>query len=164
MPSFAGGAIRLFATFLYALEFCCAGIIIGVYSYFLAVLSNRNLNISRDDKAVEGLSGVAVVYTIFAVILTCFLGGISFFAFLAILLNVCFCGAFIAIAILTRGATQSCSGIVTTPIGNGPSGSYSGYGSSGFGTGSGETVTYSVSLGLACRLNKAVFAVAIIGA
>ena len=36
------------------------------------------------EKAVEGLSGAAVLYTIFAVVLTCCLGGISVFAFLAI--------------------------------------------------------------------------------
>lgn len=79
-----GGALRLFQTFLYALIFCCAAIILGIYSYFLSVLADRDLVIATRWKAVEGLSGVAVVYTICATILTCCLGGISFFAFLAI--------------------------------------------------------------------------------
>lgn len=61
-------------------------------------------------KAVEGMAGGAVIYTGFAVILTCFLGGFTFFAFLAVLLDVLFVGAFVAIAILTRGGVRSCGG------------------------------------------------------
>lgn len=164
MGALGGGALRLFQTFLYALAFCCSAIVIGFYSYFLAILSDRHEYISKDWKAVEGISGIAVVYTIFAVLLTCFLGGVSFFAFVAVVLDVLFVGAFIAVAILTRSGAHSCSGTVTTPIGTGLSTSKSGYGSGGFGTSSTENTTYSVSLGLACRYNKAVFAVSIIAA
>lgn len=160
-----GTALRLTTTFFYALTFCCAGIILGIYSYFLAVLSNHNLPIARQWKAVEGISGIAVVYTIFAVLLTCFLGGIAFFAFLAIALDVLFVGGFIALAILTRDGASSCSGNVKTPLGDGPSDrNEQGYGSNGFGFGSGETVTYFPRLGFACHLNSAAFAVSIIGA
>ncbi|KAI9718648.1 MAG: hypothetical protein M1828_006656 [Chrysothrix sp. TS-e1954] len=163
--AFGGAALRFAATFVYALEFCCAAIILGVYSYFLSVLSNHNLPIARQWKAVEGLSGAAVLYTIFAVILTCFLGGISFFAFLAIVLDFCFFGAFIALAILTRHGAGSCSGNVNTPLGSGPANkSNSGYGKNGFGFSSGETVTYFPRLGFACRLNTASFAVSVVGA
>merc|ERR1711881_426257 len=86
----------------------------------------------------------------FAVILTCCLGGKAFFAFLAIVLDILLCGAFIAIAVLTRDGANSCSGNVDTPLGSGP--------------GEGENVTYSVSLRTACLYNKACFVVAIIGA
>lgn len=110
------------------------------------------------------MSGVGVVYTIFAVILTCCLGGITIFAFLAIVMDVLLCGAFIAIAILTRHGVGSCSGTVHTPLGTGASNSRSGYGSNGFGTGNGESVVYSSSLGFACKLEKVCFAVAVIGA
>ena len=164
--AFAGGALRLLATAFYALEFCCAAIILGVYSYFLAVLSNHHLPIARQWKAVEGISGVAVLYTIFAVVLTCFLGGISFFAFLAIVLDILFCGAFVALAVLTRQGTESCSGsnFVNTPLGSGPAnGANQGFGPNGFGSDHGETVTYLPKLSFACRLNTACFAVAIIG-
>lgn len=164
MGALGGGALRLFQTFLYALAFCCSAIIIGFYSYFLAILSDRHEFISKNWKAVEGISGIAVVYTIFAILLTCFLGGVSFFAFIAIVLDVLLCGAFIAIAILTRSGAHSCSGNVNTPIGSGDASSKGGFGSGGFGTGSNENTTYSVSLGTACRYNKAVFAVSIIGA
>lgn len=42
MGLFKGGALRLFQTFLYAVLFCCAAIILGIYSYFLSVLADRN--------------------------------------------------------------------------------------------------------------------------
>lgn len=157
--------MRFIATFFYALEFCCAGIILGIYSYFLSVLANHNLPIAQKWKAVEGISGAAVLYLIFAVVLTCFLGGKRIFAFIAIVLDVLFCGAFIALAVLLRDGADSCTGNVDTPLGSGPADQkQSGYGQNGFGFGSGETVTYKPKLGFACRLNTAAFAVAVIGA
>ena len=63
------------------------------------------------------MSGAAVIYTAFAVVLTCFLGGITFFAFIAVFLDVLFCGAFIAIAVLARGGIHKCTGINNSPIG-----------------------------------------------
>ncbi|KAF2262380.1 hypothetical protein CC78DRAFT_554597 [Lojkania enalia] len=158
--AFGGAALKLFQTFLYAVEFCCAGIILGIYSYFLSVLADRDLPIYTWAKAVEGISGAAVIYTIFAVLLTCFLGGKTFFAFLAIVLDVLFCGGFVAMAVLTRDGAHSCSGNVDTPLGNGPSDAKQGFSSSN----QGDQVTYSVSLGTACRLNSACFAVSIVGA
>lgn len=158
--AFGGAALKLVQTILYALEFCCAGIILGFYSYFLAVLADRNAPIYPWIKAVEGMSGAAVVYTIFAVVLTCFLGGKAFFAFLGIVLDILFCGAFVAIAVLTRDGAHSCSGDVRTPLGNGPSSAKQGFGSDG----QGNQITYSASLGTACRFNTACFAVAIAGA
>jgi len=159
MAKLAGGFLKLLQTFLYVLTFCCAGIVLGIYSYFLAVQADRSATIPTWQKAVEGISGAAVVYLIFAVILTCCLGGKPFFAFLAIALDIAFCGGFIAIAVLLRQATGSCTGDVTTPLGSGPSDSKQGYGGTG-----GNNVTYASSLGFACRLNKAAFAVAIIAA
>lgn len=160
-----GGFQRLFQTFLYILLFCCAGIILGVYSYFLSVQADRDRAIPTWQKAVEGLSGAAVLYLIFAVVLTCCLGGISFFAFLALVLDVLFAGAMIAIAVLTRDGASSCTGNVQTPLGNGPADSNTGgFGSNGFGTGQGENFTYSASLGSICRLNTAAFAVSIVAA
>jgi len=151
-----GAALKVFQTILYALEFCCAAIILGIYSYFLATLADRNLAIPTWEKAVEGMSGAAVLYTIFAVLLTCFLGGKSFFAFLAIVLDLLFMGAFVAIAVLTRHGAHSCSGYVRTPLGNGQSNSKQGATDS--------KSTYAASLGTICTLNTACFAVALIGA
>ena len=63
------------------------------------------------------MSGGAVIYTGFATLLTCFLGGITFFALLAILLDVLFCGAMVAIAVLTRGGRHT--GASYSPLQNG---------------------------------------------
>jgi hypothetical protein len=137
----------------------------GIYSYFLAVQADRNQGIPKWQKAVEGISGVAVLYTIAAVVLTCCLGGITFFAFTAILLDILFVGGFIAIAVLTRQGAYSCSGIVNTPLGIGNADANSeGFGNRGLGFDQGENLTYSVSPRNACRMNKAVFAVSIIAA
>ncbi|KAH8717105.1 hypothetical protein GQ44DRAFT_688299 [Phaeosphaeriaceae sp. PMI808] len=155
-----GAALRLFSTFLYGLEFCCAGIILGIYSYFLSVQADRDVMIPTWQKAVTGMSGGVVLYTIFAVLLTCFLGGKSFFALLAMIFDVACAGAMIAIAILTRDGASSCTGDVQTPLGDGPSDSKEGFGSNG----QGNQITYSASLGSICRLNTACFAVAILGA
>ncbi|KAF2281445.1 uncharacterized protein EI97DRAFT_367368 [Westerdykella ornata] len=155
-----GAALKGLQTFLYALEFCCAAIILGLYSYFLAVLADRDARIFTWVKAVEGLSGAAVLYTLFAVLLTCFLGGKMFFAFLGMVFDLLFTGAFIAIAVLTRGGSHKCRGIVSTPWGTAPANTKQGFGSNG----QGNQVTYAVSFGTACRMNKACFAVAIVGA
>lgn len=152
-----GATLKLFQTFLYALEFCCAAIILGIYSYFLAVQSDHNVNIPAWEKAVEGMSGIGVVYTIFAVVLTCCLGGIAFFAFVAIVLDILLCAAFVGLAVLTRRGANSCTGnSVTTPIGTGPSNVR--------GTPGGQHSAYAITFGFACHLNTAAFAVSIIGA
>jgi biotin transporter BioY len=72
---FGGAALKFGSTALYALEFCCAAIILGIYSYFLSVEADRDVNIPVWQQAVTGLAGATVLYTIFAVLLTCFLGG-----------------------------------------------------------------------------------------
>lgn len=165
MAKLGGAFLRLLQTALYAIEFCCAGIILGIYSYFLAVQADRDAVIPTWQKAVEGLSGAAVLYLIFAVILTCFLGGIRVFAFIAIVLDVLFCGAMVAIAVMTRDGAHSCTGNVNTPLGAGNTDqSASGYGNGGWGFGGDNNVTYAASPGLACRLNSACFAVSIIAA
>lgn len=158
--AFGGTALKAIQTFLYALEFCCAAIILGIYSYFLSVLADRDAPIYNWIKAVEGLSGAAVLYTIFAVLLTCFLGGKMFFAFLGIVFDIIFTGAFIALAVLTRDGADNCKGRVVTPFGTGPHTSKDGFGQEG----EPNQITYAVSLGTACRLNTVCFAIAIAGA
>lgn len=73
--AFGSVALKSGTTALYALEFFCAAIVLGIYSYFLSVEADRNVNISMRQRAVTGLSGAVVLYTILAVLLTCFLGG-----------------------------------------------------------------------------------------
>ncbi|RAO67249.1 uncharacterized protein BHQ10_003261 [Talaromyces amestolkiae] len=155
--------LRILANGIRILQFLAGAVMLGIFSYFLAVLSNHHLPIAQWIRAVEGLAGAATLYALLGSIFTVCLGGIMFFGVLGMVLDVCFVGASVAIAVMTRHGTQTCSGDVTTPLGNGPSDSNaSGYGSNGFGFGSGETVTYLPNLGLACRLEKTVFAVSII--
>jgi len=156
-----GAALRLGCTLLYALEFCCAGIVLGIYSYFLAVQADRDNGIPRWQQAVEGISGAIVLYTIFAVVFTCCLGGKAFFALLGLIMNVLCMGGMVAIAVLTRDGAHSCKGNnVETPLGTGPD-----YAKQGFENANDENQwTYSASLGSICRLNTACFAVSIVGA
>merc|ERR1712230_360293 len=78
--AFGGALLRFGQTGLRLLEFACAAIVLGIYSYFLSVLADKNIHIPAWEKAVEGMSGAACLYLIFCVLLTLFLGGIRFFA------------------------------------------------------------------------------------
>jgi hypothetical protein len=155
--AFGGVALKSVSWFLRIIEFCCAAIILGIFSYFLATLHNHDLNIATYIKAVEGISGAAVLYTIFALLLVCCLGGIAFFSVIGMLLDLAFTGAFIYIAWATRGGAHSCRGNVNTPFGSGNTDTSNtvAQGSSGF--------TRLPSLYTACQLEKACFAVAIVG-
>lgn len=148
MGKLAGGLFRTLTTLFYTLDFLCAAAILVIYSYFLAKLSYHDVHISKDWEAVEGLSGAAVVYTIFAILLTCFLGGVKIFAFLGVLFDLLFMGAMIAIAVLLRKGAHTCKGTVVTPLGTGATTAQ------GAGT----------NLGLACRMNLAAFIIACIAA
>lgn len=133
-------------------------IILGIFAYFLAALNNHNQHIPTWIKAVEGISGVAVLYTLCALFFVFCLGGMLIFSSLGMLLDLCFLGAFIYLAYATRQGRHSCSGNVNTPLGSGN-------------TNVNNQVPFSntkggvklPSLSTACKLNKACFAVAIVG-
>ncbi|RDW89793.1 uncharacterized protein DSM5745_01568 [Aspergillus mulundensis] len=146
----AGGIVlRFFNLAIRVLQFLASAVILGIYSYFLAKLAHHDLHIPTWMKAVEGLSGAATLYSLIGSLLTCCLGGFTFFAAIAIILDVCFVGAMIAIAILTRDGTNHCSGVIDTrPVGTGRDGTDSPAG---------------IDYGYACMLEKVVFAVSIIG-
>ncbi|KAF2404883.1 hypothetical protein EJ06DRAFT_578172, partial [Trichodelitschia bisporula] len=168
--AFGSMALKSLVAFIYMLCFCCAAIILGVYSYFLSVQADHKQTLApirNWERAVEGIAGIGVAYAIIAIVLTCFLGGKAFFAFLGIFLDVLLTAGFVAIAIMTRDGAGKCTGNdINSPIGNGASNSKTGYGSGGFGTTNSHdsNLTYASTLGFACRLNKVAFAVAVIGA
>ena len=157
----AGIALRGASSFIRLLQLLSAALILGIFSYFLAVLSKHHLHIITWSKAVEGIAGAGVIYAAIAIIFTCLFGGLSFFTAIALFFDICFIGGFVAIAILTRAGAKSCNGNVSTPIGSGNA--KTGQSSSGghFGLSSG---TYTPNLSRACKLEKAVFAVAIAAA
>jgi hypothetical protein len=155
--AFGGIALKSLSLFLRFIEFCCAAIILGIFSYFLATLHNHGLHIDTSIRAVEGISGAGVLYTIFALLLVCCLGGIAFFSLLGMILDFCFTGAFIYVAWATRHGAGSCNGNVNTPFGSGNT-----YVDNTVPNGKGG-FTRLPSLHQACQLETACFAVAIVG-
>ena len=144
-----GGVILRFCSFaIRVLQFLDAAVILGIFSYYLAILSKHDQTIATWIKAVEGLAGAATLYGLLALTFVCCLGGAAFFAFLGVVLDVCFVGAMVAIAIMTRHGTGKCSGTVNTPLGTGNANDKSPSG---------------LHYGMACTLEKVTFAVAVIG-
>jgi hypothetical protein len=155
MGAGSGMALKGLQWFLRGVQFGCAALILAIYSYFLATLSNHNLNIEPWIRAVEGISGLAVLYTGFGLLLLCCVAGHPFTSFLAIVLDVCFIGGFIFIATANRGGGGSCNGMVNTPYGSGDSNTnVVDNGNGGF--------TTLPSLHQACQLETACLAVSII--
>ena len=152
--AFGGVALKSLATFLRFIEFCCAAIVLALSLYYLIVLHNHGLPIATYIRAVTGISGAAVLYTLFALVLVCCVGG-TFLSVFAIVLDLAFTGAFVYIAWAYRDGTSSCKGEVTTPLGNGNEKSEVSNGKGGF--------THLPSLYTACKMETAAFAVAIVG-
>lgn len=119
MGAAKGVALRGTQFFLRTIQFCCAAIVLALFSYFLATLHNHDLPTSTWVRAVEGISGIAVVYTILALLALCCMAGRSFPSFITMLLDVAFIGGFIYIAWANRGGASSCNGVVDTPYGTG---------------------------------------------
>lgn len=70
MAKFGGATLRFGALAVRVVQFICAAIVLGIYSYFLAVLSRHHTQIPQWEKGVEGLSGAAALYTLIAVLTT----------------------------------------------------------------------------------------------
>jgi hypothetical protein len=153
MGARSGLALKGVQWFLRGVEFCCAALILGVYSYFLATLHNHDLRIDNDIRAVEGISGAAVLYTLVGLLLLCCCAGITFASIIAIILDLAFAGAFIYVAVANRNGASSCRGYLDSPFGNGAA-EDTANGSDGF--------TNLPSYRTACRLQSACLAVAII--
>lgn len=155
MGAGAGFALKFVQWFLRGVEFCCAALILAIFSYFLATLHNHGLEIPTWLRAVEGISGAAVVYTAVGLLLLCCLAGFALTSFLAIALDIAFVGAFIYVASANRGGAGSCRGVVDTPFGTGDADSdVTDDGRGG--------ITNLPSFRTACKLETACFAVAIV--
>ncbi|KAK0392392.1 hypothetical protein NLU13_1887 [Sarocladium strictum] len=150
----AGLGLKFLQWFIRGVQFLCAALILGIYSYFLATLHNHDLRISTTLRAVEGIAGAAVLYTLIAFLLLWCLAGRAVTAFLAMALDLAFAGAFIYVAVANRQGASSCNGYLDTPFGRGQSRDTTDEGSDGF--------TALPSFRTACRLQSACLAVAII--
>ena len=153
MGARSGAALKFLQWFLRGIQFLCAALILAVYCYFLATLANHDLKTANSVRAVTGISGAAVLYTLGGLLLLCCLAGFTFTALVAILLDVAFIGGFIYIAVANKNGASSCKGYLDTPFGKGQDSKVV-QGSDGF--------TALPSFHTACRLQSASLAVAII--
>jgi hypothetical protein len=155
MGSKSGLALKAIQWFIRGIQFCCAGLVLAIYSYYLATLHNHGLEIATWIRAVEGISGIATLYTISALVFLCCIAGYPLTSFLAIVLDVAFIGGFVYIAQANGGGAGNCKGYVNTPFGSGDSETTvvdNGHG--GF--------TSLPSLHQACQLETACLAVSIV--
>lgn len=123
MGAKSGFALKFLQWFIRGIQFCCCAVVLAIFSYFLATLHNHNLTIPIWARAVEGISGAGVLYTIIGLLLLCCLAGVVFTSAIAILLDLAFVGAFIYVAWANRGGAGSCRGTVDTIFGTGDAGS-----------------------------------------
>lgn len=163
-----GTGLRLLQLTLRAVLLASAAIILGIYSYFLAALTNHALPISNTIRAVEGIAGSAVLYAVIAIVL---LSGyccccccrastdrnrsrLPPVSLLALVLNAAFAAAFIYVAVANKGGAGTCGGEVDTPFGKGKGGDTVKASSGGF--------TALPTFRTACQLQTACLAVSII--
>ncbi|KAL2157629.1 hypothetical protein VTH06DRAFT_6008 [Thermothelomyces fergusii] len=155
MGAAKGIALRGLMFFLRIVQFCCAAIVLALFSYFLATLTNHKLPIRTSTRAVEGISGVGVLHTILAVLMLCCVPGRAVPSFVTMVLDVAFVGGFIYVATVNRGGASSCQGEVDTVYGRGDADTnVVGNGSGGF--------TVLPSLRTACKMESACLAVSIV--
>lgn len=153
MGARSGLALKFLQWFIRGIQFCCSALILSLFSYFLAALNNHNITIPTWARAVEGISGVGVVYTLVALLLLCCLAGHPATAVIAMALDVAFIGAYIYVAVSNRGGADDCNGTPTTIFGQGPSAEYPKSNKDGF--------TNLPTFYTACRMHSACLAVAI---
>ncbi len=154
MGAGAGVALKGLQWFVRGVQFCCAGLVLAIYSYFLVALHNHGLGDTTWIRAVEGISGAATLYAAFGLLLLCCLAGLPLTAFLAMVLDVAFAAAFVYVATANRAGASACAGTVDTAFGTGDANAAVADGNGGF--------TSLPSFGTACRLQSACFAVSIV--
>ncbi|KAJ9148334.1 Membrane-associating domain-containing protein [Pleurostoma richardsiae] len=155
MASAGGFALKLLQWFIRGIQFCCTAIVLAIFSYFLATLANHDLHISTWIRAVEGISGAGVLYTLLGLLLLCCLAGHPVTSFIAIVLDIAFVGGFVYVTWANRHGAGSCSGNVNTVFGTGDADTNvvdNGHGG----------VTRLPSFRTACKLETACFAVSLV--
>lgn len=151
-----GAMLKSGQSIIRLLQLLSSIVILGIFSYFLASLTRHDLFKARWVKAVEGIAGAAVLWTLVATLLTCFIGGLTGFGALALILDILFIGGFIAVAYMNRGGTRSCDGFVSTALGDGNTRAPRPSNLNRIGR------NHIPNYRAACRMEKGVFAVSII--
>ena len=158
MGARTGTALRALKFFLRAVQFACAAIILSLFSYFLATLANHNLPTASWIRAVEAISGSAVLYVALSVVAAIWFASATvrpLSALVSLTLDASFGIAFIYVAAANKGGSGGCTGYVETPFGNGDA-------DTGVVTGTGGW-TALPSLRQACQMQTACLAVAVVG-
>ncbi|KAJ8123250.1 hypothetical protein ONZ43_g756 [Nemania bipapillata] len=93
MGAKSGLALKALQWCIRGIQFLSCAVVLALFSYFLAVASRHNFNIPTWSKAVEGISGIAII------------------------LDIAFVGAFIYVAQANRGGASSCTNTVNTLFG-----------------------------------------------
>ncbi|KAK4203818.1 hypothetical protein QBC40DRAFT_165960 [Triangularia verruculosa] len=145
MGAAKGNALKGLQFFLRILQFCCAALTLAIYAYFIALLSSNSFPIGVYIRAVLGISGAATAYTILAFLFLCCAPGQPFLSFIMMVLDVAFIPCFGYIAGVNRHGAGSCTGEVDTVLGVGNASEERG----------------GLGYGMACQLEKAVFAVGV---
>ena len=115
-----------------AIQFGCSLIILAVYSYYLATLSNHGMEIRTDVKAVEGIAAVGTLYTALGLLLICCCAGYPATSFISMVFDIGLSASYIYVAVANRAATGSCSGpSVNTVYGEGDANATPGGGDGG---------------------------------
>ncbi|KAI0434555.1 hypothetical protein F5Y09DRAFT_234913 [Xylaria sp. FL1042] len=148
MGAKSGFALKALQWFVRAIQFLSSAVALALFSYFLAVASGHNINIPTWAKAVEGIAGIGVLYTLLGLLLLCCVAGHPFASAIAIILDIAFIGAFIYVAQANRGGASSCRGTVNTVFGSHPASDH---------LGSGLPSYHQI-----CQMHSAVLAVSII--
>ncbi|KAI1735078.1 hypothetical protein F4680DRAFT_315546 [Xylaria scruposa] len=148
MGAKSGLALKALQWFIRGIQFLTCAVVLALFSYFLAIASRNNINIPTWSKAVEGISGIGVLYTLLGLLLLCCVAGHPFASGIAIILDIAFVGAFIYVAQANRGGASSCTGTVNTVFGTRPASDSLGSGLPNFHQ--------------LCQIHKAVLAVSII--
>jgi len=143
-----GTPLKALQWFNRGVQFSCSVLILAIFSYFLGSLSSSGLETPTWIRSVEGISGVAALYTGVCLLLLCCVAGNPVLSFVAMVFDVAFFAAFIYVASANRGGAGSCEGRVDTPFGSGDAD---------------KSATDSVpSFRVACRLETACFAMSLI--
>ncbi|KAI0525650.1 hypothetical protein F5B22DRAFT_658457 [Xylaria bambusicola] len=148
MGAKSGLALKALQWFVRGIQFGSCAVALALFSYFLAVAAQHNYRIPTWSKAVEGIAGVGVLYTLLGLLLLCCVAGHPFASAIAIILDIAFIGAFIYVAQANRGGASSCRGTVSTVFGRRPASDHLGSGLPSYHT--------------ICQMHSAVLAVSII--
>ncbi|KAG6026805.1 hypothetical protein E4U19_002404 [Claviceps sp. Clav32 group G5] len=106
-----------------SLQLLCATLILAIFSYLLVALHEHGLQIDVDVRAVEGISGAAVLYTLINMLSQCCLAsGLGCMSPLAVVLDVGFTAGFIFVAVVNKNGAGACRGYTDSPFGRGRGG------------------------------------------